>query len=188
VFTEGDLRELIKYRPGHPVLSVYLDVDPAAGTTEAHKLRLRQMLKDLEGVEPPDVLAAERYLDYQHDWSGRSLALFSCQPDRFLRAYPFAVPIRSRARSMDRPYVKPLADILDRYGGYGVALVNQQGARLFFFHLGELREQEGTVGESVRKTKRGGGSSAPGRWPIAISRMPPSSPPGSSRTTWCGAC
>ena len=172
MFTERDLRELIEYRPGHPVLSAYLDVDPAAGTTEAHKLRLRQMLKDLEGCQPADIQAAERYLDYQYDWSGRSLALFSCQPERFLRAYPFAVPVRSRARCMDRPYVKPLADILDRYGGYGVALVDQQGARLFSFHLGELREQEGTVGEAVRKTKRGGGSSAPGRRGGAVERVP----------------
>jgi rubrerythrin len=59
--------------------------------------------------------------------------------------------------------VKPLADLLDSYGGYGVALVDKQGARFFYFHLGELREQEGTLGESVRRTKRGGASTYPGR-------------------------
>jgi peptide subunit release factor 1 (eRF1) len=48
------------------------------------------------------------------------------------------------------------------YGGYGVALIDKQGARLFSFHLGELREQEGVMGESVRRTKRGGGSQAGG--------------------------
>jgi peptide subunit release factor 1 (eRF1) len=64
---------------------------------------------------------------------------------------------------MDRPYVKPLADLLDLYGNYGVAVVDKQGARLFSFHLGELQEQEGTLGESVRKIKRGGASSFPGR-------------------------
>jgi peptide subunit release factor 1 (eRF1) len=64
---------------------------------------------------------------------------------------------------MDRPYVKPLADLLDHYGGYGVILVDKEGARLFHFDLGELREQEGARGEEVRRTKRGGGSTAPGR-------------------------
>jgi peptide subunit release factor 1 (eRF1) len=44
-----------------------------------------------------------------------------------------------------------------------VALVDKQGARMFYFHLGELREQEGVLGESVRHTKRGGGSQAQGR-------------------------
>jgi peptide subunit release factor 1 (eRF1) len=42
-------------------------------------------------------------------------------------------------------------------------LIDKQGARLFYFHLGELREQEDVEGESVRRTKRGGGSQAPGR-------------------------
>jgi peptide subunit release factor 1 (eRF1) len=59
--------------------------------------------------------------------------------------------------------VKPLVDLLDSYGGYGVVLVDKQGARLFYFHLGELQEQDGVVGESVRHTKRGGGSQAVGR-------------------------
>ena len=42
-------------------------------------------------------------------------------------------------------------------------MVDKQGARLFYFHLGELREQEGVLGESVKRTKRGGGSQAAGR-------------------------
>ena len=59
--------------------------------------------------------------------------------------------------------MKPLADLLDSYGGYGVALVDKQGARMFSFHLGELREQEGMMGEAVRHIKRGGASSVAGR-------------------------
>jgi len=163
MLTERDLRELLDYRPGRPMLSVYFSVDPAGGSADTHKLRLRQLLKDLEASNPVDGQAVERYVDYEYDWSGRSLALFSCQPRKFFRAYSIAVPLRSRARVMDRPYVKPLADLLDRYGGYGVAVVDKQGARLFSFHLGELQEQEGTLGQTVRKTKRGGASSFPGR-------------------------
>jgi peptide subunit release factor 1 (eRF1) len=104
-----------------------------------------------------------RYFDHTHDWSGRSVAIFSCATEDFLRAFPLAVPVRSRVRISDRPFVKPLADLLDAYGGYGVALVDKQGARLFHFHLGHLREQEGVVGETIRHTKRGGGSQAAGR-------------------------
>jgi peptide subunit release factor 1 (eRF1) len=61
------------------------------------------------------------------------------------------------------PHVKPLANLMDSYGGYGVALVDKQGTRLFYFHLGELIEQEGVLGENVKRTKRGGASSYPGR-------------------------
>lgn len=48
--------------------------------------------------------------------------------------------------------IRPLVETIDR-----------QGARLFSFHLGELREQEGVVGEAVKHTKRGGASAVPGR-------------------------
>ena len=79
------------------------------------------------------------------------------------RSYPLAIPLSSRMRVNNHPAVKPLADLLDSYGGYGVVLVDKQGARLFFFHLGALREQEGVLGETVKRTKKGGASSFPGR-------------------------
>lgn len=162
MLTNQDMQELLHYQPSSPVLSVYLNIGPAEGNADAHKLRLRNMLKDANAPEE-DAEAILRYVDHTHDWTGRSLAVFSCAADDFLRAYPLAVPVRSRVRVHDRPYVKPLADLLDAYGGYGVVLVDKQGARLFHFHLGELREQEGIIGQEIRHTKRGGGSQAQGR-------------------------
>lgn len=161
MFTESDLRELLDYQTQEPVLSVYLNTEPSAGSADTHKRNLRSMLK---GVDlPKDVQAVERFFDHEFDWSGRSVALFSCATQDWMRAYSLAVPLRSRTRVSDKPHVKPLVDLLDAYGGYGVVLVDKQGARLFHFHMGELREQEGVMGEEVRHTKRGGGSQATGR-------------------------
>jgi len=161
--TEKALAELLSYRPASPVLSVYLDVDPADASGEAYKLRLRQLLREFETSAPADVEAVLRFVEHGFARSSRSLAAFSCAAEGYLKTLPLAVPIRSRARRLDRPYVKPLADLLDLYGHYGVAVVDRQGARLFHFHLGELREQEGVLGETVRRTKRGGASTFPGR-------------------------
>jgi peptide chain release factor subunit 1 len=163
MFTELDLQEIINYRSTDPVLSVYLNVDPKAGSADAYKLHLRQLLKDFEIVTPQDTETIRRFIEHEYDWSGRGLAIFSCAPQNFFRQFSLSIPVRNRARLLNRPYVKPLADVLNNYGHYGVALVDRQGARLFYFHMGELMEQEGTVGESVRHTKRGGGSQAPGR-------------------------
>jgi peptide chain release factor subunit 1 len=163
MLTNQELQELIAYRPGYPVLSVYLNVDPSAGSSDAYKLRLRQLLKDIEETASDDKEIVVRFIEHEYDWSGRSLAIFSCAQDYFFRSYSLSLPVRSRARCLNRPYVKPLADFLDNYGNLGVALVDKQSARLFHFHLGELREQKGTKGEVVRHTKRGGGSQAPGR-------------------------
>jgi peptide chain release factor subunit 1 len=161
MITESELHELLGYQAQHPLLSVYLNTEPAEGSADAYKLRLRSMLKDVDLKD--DVRAIVRYFDHEFDWSGRSVAVFSCAPEKFFRAYTLAVPIRSRVRTNSHPHVKPLADLLDAYGGYGVVLVDKQGARLFFFHLGELQEQEGVMGEMVRRTKRGGASSFLGR-------------------------
>lgn len=161
MLSETDLRELLNYQPNQPVLSVYLNTDTTTGSAEAYKLQLRNMLKDISLKK--DISAVEKYIDYDFDWNGRSVAIFSCAPKKFLRAFPLAIPVRSRVRVDNHPHVKPLADLLDFFGGYGVALVDKQAIRLFNFHLGELREEEHMVGETIKRTKRGGASSFPGR-------------------------
>jgi len=160
MLTDQDVRELIKFTSPHPVLSVYLSTDPTLGNKDSYRLRLRNMLKKVN--LPQDEEAVERYIMQEYDWSGRGVVVFSCQPQGFFRAYSLAVPVRDLVHVGDRPSVRVLADLLDSYGGYGVVLVDKQGARLFHFHLGELREQEGIVGEMVKRTKHGGASSLPG--------------------------
>ncbi len=161
MFTEQDLRELLDFKTEHPVLSVYLNTDPSQGSADAYKPRLRSMLKDV-GLKN-DVQKVEQYINFKFDWSGRGVAMFSCAEEDFFRVFSIAVPIRDRIRISERPHVKPLADLLDFYGGYGVALVDKINARLLYFHLGEILVEEELSGESVRRTKSGGGSQSLGR-------------------------
>ena len=161
MLTENDLRELVGFTASSPVLSLYLNTDPSQGNADAHKLRARSLLKEIH--LPQDVEAINRYLDMEYKMAGRGVAIFSSAPAGFFRAYPLGVPVRSAVHISDRPSVKILTELLDNYGGYGVALVDKQGARLFYFHLGTLVEQEGVVGETVKHTKHGGSSSMPGR-------------------------
>lgn len=163
MFNEQEVHDLIEYRPGHPVLSVYLNLDPTRGNLESNKLRLRQMLKPYENDLPDDIERIERFIEHEFDWSGRSLVIFSCMADDTFRHYSFPIAMRDRARLFNRPYVKPLAALLDNYGHFGVAVVDRQGARMFSFHLGQLQEQQGVLGEEVRHTKSGGGSQSSGR-------------------------
>ncbi len=160
MLTEANLHELLGFQTEKPVLSVYLNTDPTEGNSDAYKLNLRSMLKDIN--LPVDVLAIDNYFSTQFDWTGRSVAVFSCASEGFFRAYSLQIPIRNQIIVSERPHVKPLASLLDYYGGYGVVLVDKQGARLFSYHLGELKEQEGILGESIRHTKRGGASAKPG--------------------------
>ena len=160
MLTETNLQELLGYQTEHQVLSLYLNTNPIEGNADVYKQNLRSMLKEVDLAA--DVLAVDKYFSREFDWSGRSVAVFSCAPDSFFRAYSLAIPVRNQLVVGDRPHVKPLASLLDYYGGYGLVLVDKQGARLFSFHLGELKEQEGILGESIRHTKRGGASAKPG--------------------------
>jgi len=157
MLTESNLRELLDFKPSNLVVSLYLDTEPSEGNADAYRLRLRNLLKEIN--LPQDVNEIERYFNGEYTWSGRGVAVFSSAADNFFRAYPLALPVNDLVHAGDSPLVKPLTDLLDSYGGYGVVLVDKQGARLFHFHLGELTEQEGVLGETVKHVKRGGDSS-----------------------------
>jgi peptide subunit release factor 1 (eRF1) len=164
VFTERDLNELVEFRSDRsPVLSLYLNVDPTQQTTDQYRLSLRALLKGItDEADSADIEAVERYFDFEYDWQGRGVALFSCQDPGFWRSYSLAVPVDNHAYVAQRPYIKPLTDVLDAYGRYGVILVDREGARMFLFSLGELVDATGTLGEEVRRAKHGGASGVAG--------------------------
>jgi peptide subunit release factor 1 (eRF1) len=164
VFTERDLSQLVEFRSeSTPVLSLYLNVDPTQQTTDQYKLTLRSLLKEVsEEASSADIEAVERYFDFEYDWQGKGVVVFSCQDAEFWRSYSLAVPVHNYAYVAHRPFIKPLTDVLDAYGRYGVILVDSEGSRMFLFNLGELVEATGTLGEEVRRTKHGGASGVAG--------------------------
>jgi peptide chain release factor subunit 1 len=165
MFSEQDLNELVEFRSENaPVLSLYLNVDPTQQKTDQYKLVLRSLLKGVaEEAHDKDIDAVERYFDFEFDWQGKGVAIFSCWEADFWRTYSLAVPVQNNACVAHRPYIKPLTDVLNAYGRYGVVLVDQEGARMFLFHLGELAEATGMLGEEVRRAKHGGASGLAGR-------------------------
>ncbi|MCX7854755.1 MAG: hypothetical protein N2556_02045 [Anaerolineae bacterium] len=157
---ETELRNLAQFQAERPILSVYLDVDPTRHTSEEYLLSLRNMLKRAEGeAAPEDVQAVQRYFEHEYDWSGRGVAVFSCAAADFWRVYILPLPVASGVTVARRPYISPLAALLDTYERYAVAVVNREGVRVLLFHLGEPIQEEGFEGEEVKKLKRGRGSS-----------------------------
>ncbi len=164
MFTDRDLEELVAFRStGSPVLSLYLNVDPTGQSTDHYKLTMRSLLGSVASeARQEDVEAIGRYFDFEYGWQGRGVVVFSCQEDDFWRAYSLAVPVQDYAYVSHRPYLKPLTDVLDAYGRYGVVLVDSEEARMFLFDLGELIETTETLGEEVRRAKHGGASGVTG--------------------------
>ncbi len=156
MFSENDLRELVNYQSQEEMLSIYLNTDPRLGNADSSRLRLRTMMKAVHLQK--DIERVEQYFDTEYDWSGKSVVIFSDMSGDFFRVYPLAIPIQDVISEGVRPNVRPLTGLIDSFGNYGVVLIDKQGARLFHFHLGELREQEGVLGDDIKQMKTGGSS------------------------------
>ncbi len=159
MFDEKDVRELAAFHTnGATVLSLYLSTDPSRHIKDEVKLHLRGMLKQAValGAAQADADRMERFVDLEYDWQAKGLAMFSYQAGDFWRAYPLSVPVSNHVFVADRPYVKPLSDILDEYGRFAVALVDQEGARVILYHLGVVEDATGTLGAELKRHKQGG--------------------------------
>ncbi len=163
MINQVQLQELLTYNSnGHMVLSLYLDTDTAQDSRENIKQQMRGMIRDAELHNTESAQMIERYLDHTFAWSKPGLALFCCGEQDYLQGFETAVSFRNRLRVGPKPYIKPLAHLLDFYAHYGVILVDSIGARFFEYHLGELQHTEGFMGEEMQKVKKGSGSSAHG--------------------------
>jgi len=163
MFDERALKELASVQAEGPILSVYLNVDPKQRMAEEYKLKLRELLKQVEEEAGSDNTAAvKRFVDYDYDWSGRGLVCFSRAEEGIWYAYSLALPVRSGATVARRPYITPLVDMDGLYGRYVVALVDRQGGKFYYFQMGELVAQKAIEGEDFHQHRRGRGSSVVG--------------------------
>ncbi len=156
---EQDLQELAELASdGAPILSLYLNMDPQRRTSEDPKLSLRSLLAKAseQGAAPADIDRIERFFDHEYTRQGRGVACFSWQAGDFWRDYALLVPVEDFVFVGSRPYVKPLSDLWDAYGRFGVVMLDREGARVFVYHLGALEDSAGTLGTEVRRHKQGG--------------------------------
>lgn len=163
MFERSHLEQLAAYESTTPVVSLYLNLAPhLRGSPDAYRARLKSLLKEAVGrASAEDLSAIEDYFGKTFDWQGRSVAVFANEAGGLWRVQTFAVPLRSSIYVGSKPFLLPLARLMDMYGSYTVALVDQQAIRLLHVHLGELVASQKVGGEEVRRQKSGGG--APGR-------------------------
>ena len=163
MFSRDDLQQLAEYQGQSDVLSVTLNVDPTKRSRDEYRLALRHLLHSVAGRADADAAAIERFFDHEYDWSGRGLAIYSCQADDFWKTYSLAIPISDTIFVGPKPYMTPLANLWDAYGRFVIALVDRQGARFIFIQMGEVAAGDGVLGEEVRRTKSGVSATSTGR-------------------------
>ena len=160
-----ELRELAAFTAREtPVLSLYLDTDLSRQLKDQVKLVLRDLLEraGADGAPADDLERVSHFVDLEYDWQGRGLVIFTCQADGLWQPLPLPVPVKSQAFVGEQAYLMPLAKLLDKFAPYGVAVVDQEGGRLFLVDMGGVVEQEEAMGEPIKHHKQGGWSAT--RW------------------------
>ena len=161
MLTDVEVRQAVEFESlEHPVLSVYLNVDPHRRSPEKYKLALRNLLGQAEGAAAADIKRMQNYVEMGYNWQGRGLIMFSCEAEGFWWAQSLMVPVEDSVMVSFRPYVRQLASLTDAYERYGVVHIDQEGARLYLFHMGVLEDIQGYLGEEVKQHKAGGWAAA----------------------------
>jgi peptide chain release factor subunit 1 len=153
-----DLQALVDFS-GDKVLSVYLDTDLGNKSKDAVKLMFRERAKALKDSASDEIQAVQKFLDYEYDWQFRGLALFVTD-GALWKVLPLPIPVRTQVFYANRPYVRILTDVLDRFGKYGVALIDKESVRLFSVTQGNIQSETEAFGEELKRHKQGGWAAA----------------------------
>jgi peptide subunit release factor 1 (eRF1) len=155
-----------KSAPESPVLSVYLDVDQskAVNLNREFEAQLQDILRSAaagatETQAESFAAAAARVRGFVSGLEpiGKGVIVFADAAEKFFWAREVMVPLESRARWSETPYLLPLLKILDEHERYGVVLVDKARARLFTVFLGEIEEHADAVAPAeVRRYKTSG--------------------------------
>ncbi len=173
----ADIEELLSQPESFPFLSVYLDLGPQSRANRIFETILRKRFSELEELvaargehEEAFWQAVKQVWDYIHNnlpASGHGVALFVAPRIGLLRDYVVAYRFETEVVLDDRPYVRPLAHVVEEHEHYLVVEVHADRASIFMVHLraptpvSTLAELESEV---PAKTSQGGWSQRRFQW------------------------
>ena len=152
--TEGAVRELLAWRPGHGVVSLYVDAD-RIDRDGRWRVELRNDLdRALDSIAEDDreqrlaLAATVKRIedDLRVAWSqpeGRGMMGFievAREPGEERWYVSQLAPRRTEAQYGARPQVGPMLAVLDDAAPAGVAAVSSERVRLFDWHLGRVEQ------------------------------------------------
>src|ERR1700682_2621965 len=121
-------------RPDRPVLSVYLDTDQSdvVNVNRGVAVVFRNMLRDVDPDDKDkqkqlkeDVERVRGFLDDYRD-TKRGLVMFSDASDDFFHVRELAVRVPNILTWRDKPYLRPLLELIDEHERYGVVLTDRE--------------------------------------------------------------
>lgn len=157
-----------KPRGGSPILSLYLNLDPANPVNRrgGYKTALDGMLKDIESQITDE--ARMRHFQEDAGWvrrqtefhipKGKSLLFFCDVSESFFIEEDLPIRMANQAWFGHTPYVRPLLEARDEYERYGIVLVDREKARFFVVTMGCIDEVSEILDEPPVKHRNAAGS------------------------------
>jgi peptide chain release factor subunit 1 len=154
----GAARRLVQHGSAHPVVSLYLDLDPERfATAPARASQIRSLIDGAaRELEQDDSLGHEDLIALREDLErvrryllsreppfkgARSLAVFCSSRDELFETIQISHPLDGRVVLERTPYVEPLVLSLQERR-WCVALVNRRDGRIFTGPPDQLRQRE----------------------------------------------
>ena len=171
-----EVRRLIAYRGGHPVISLYLDLDPeqfptpSARSTEIRSLidTAGKQIEALEGLDHEDRIGLREDLRRIDSFlssadapfkGAHALAVFSCTAEDLFEVVKLSRPVPRQVVIEPTPYVVPMITAVERRR-WLVALVSRPSARVLT-GSGDGLDERARVDDDVHgRHERGGWSQA----------------------------
>jgi peptide chain release factor subunit 1 len=170
------VRRLVERRNGHPVVSLYLDLDPERfATPPARASQIRSLIdrasRDVEADErlSHDARASlrqdiKRLEDFLHSSDApikgaRALAVFCSSPDGLFESIPLSRPVPGQVVIGPQPHVEPMLAVLQQRR-WLVALVNRRSSWLWAGSPDELEERQHVQDNVHGQHDQGGWSQA----------------------------
>lgn len=164
------LNKLLNFNAeGSPFISLYLNTGPNEnGQRDLDTFTRKRFKEELEKFEDgtPErerfEQAVERINTYFEEIPAdiKGVAVFaSAGPNNYFETYEFIVPFEENDLFVsDRPYVYPLARILEQNPAFAVALADTNRAHIYVFKRGAAIEQEEIQNTKTNRTEVGGWS------------------------------
>jgi peptide chain release factor subunit 1 len=151
-------KRLAEHRPGHRVISLYLDLDPERfATAPARASQIRSLIDeaartldgsgDLDHEERvalrADLRRVDAYLSSREPpfRGARALAVFCCGRDDLFEVVQLPRPVQARVMIETTPYIEPLVAATTQRC-WGVLLISRRTARLLTGPTTGLRERQ----------------------------------------------
>ena len=117
---------------GHPVLSVYFDLDPGRFPTPVERDTELSALLSRAGAHDADAKRARQAVQSHPELvqGAKGIAIFSCAATGALEILPLPEPVEPLAIVDTVPWLEPLA-AMTATGDWGVAVIGRRAARLF---------------------------------------------------------